>query len=88
MTKTVAIHVYYDDQPESRAWPYSVARVDLAGDEIACDHAYDSLAAAWERGCELALEYGVPCIEYATAAAAANGTETDRYDPQEIGCTP
>lgn len=82
MTKTTAaIHVYYDDQPDAAAAPYTVSRVDEDGGEITCEASYDSLSTAWDEGCSLADDYGVPCVEYATATATATAQETDRYEP-------
>lgn len=79
---TTEIHVWLDEQVAHDMGCdtyYSVSEVDSDGDEIRCSDGAESLAEAWECGCELADTLGVPAVEY----ARGTGEVTDRYTPSE-----
>lgn len=75
-----AIHVWLDapaaDELDVDAY-FSVSEVRDDGDEIRCIGSSESLAKAWQMGCERADEIGVECIEMSDES----GRVTDMYTP-------
>lgn len=72
-----AIHVWYDAMAAidrgSQNY-YSVSVVDENGDEISCDRGHRHLVRAWEMGCEMADDMGLPCVEPTSDVALVAGS--------------